>query len=44
MPGSLVFVTVPFSYPYHRDPIDTMYRPSPFRVGESYRGVVRERP
>jgi len=29
MPGGLVFVTVPFSYPYHRDPIDTMYRPSP---------------
>jgi hypothetical protein len=26
--GGLVFVTVPFSYPYHRDPIDTMYRPS----------------
>jgi hypothetical protein len=25
--GGLVFVTVPFSYPYHRDPIDTMYRP-----------------
>ena len=24
----LVFVTVPFSYPHHRDPIDTMYRPS----------------
>jgi hypothetical protein len=27
--GGLIFVTVPFSYPYHRDPIDTMYRPSP---------------
>jgi hypothetical protein len=27
--GGLVFVTVPFSYPHHRDPIDTMYRPSP---------------
>lgn len=26
--GGLVFVTVPFSYPHHRDPIDTMYRPS----------------
>jgi sugar phosphate isomerase/epimerase len=25
----LAFVTVPYSYPYHRDPIDTMYRPSP---------------
>jgi SAM-dependent methyltransferase len=26
-PGGLVFVTVPFSYPHHRDPIDTMLRP-----------------
>ncbi|MBO0738410.1 MAG: hypothetical protein J2P48_17855 [Alphaproteobacteria bacterium] len=25
--GGLLFVTVPYSYPYHRDPIDTMYRP-----------------
>src|SRR6185312_15232812 len=28
-PGGHVFVTVPFSYPNHRDPIDTMYRPWP---------------
>jgi hypothetical protein len=27
--GGLVFVTVPFSYPYHGDPIDTMFRPAP---------------
>ena len=27
--GGLVFVTVPYSYPFHRDPIDTMYRPRP---------------
>lgn len=27
--NGLVFVTVPYSYPHHRDPIDTMYRPSP---------------
>jgi hypothetical protein len=26
-PGGLIFVTVPLSYPHHRDPIDTMYRP-----------------
>jgi SAM-dependent methyltransferase len=26
--GGLVFVTVPYSYPYHGDPIDTMFRPS----------------
>jgi hypothetical protein len=28
-PGGLIFVTVPLSYPFHRDPIDTLYRPSP---------------
>jgi hypothetical protein len=28
-PGGLIFVTVPFSYPHHRDPIDTMFRPTP---------------
>ena len=28
-PGGLIFVTVPFSYPHHRDPIDTMFRPRP---------------
>ncbi len=27
--AGLLFVTVPFSYPHHRDPIDTLYRPSP---------------
>jgi hypothetical protein len=26
--SGLAFVTVPYSYPYHRDPIDTMYRPN----------------
>jgi hypothetical protein len=28
-PGGLILVTVPYSYPRHGDPIDTMYRPSP---------------
>lgn len=28
-PGGLIFVTVPYSYPHHRDPIDTMFRPAP---------------
>lgn len=35
----LVFVTVPFSYPYHRDPIDTMYRPSPAELAELFTGA-----
>jgi len=34
--GGLVFVTVPFSYPYHRDPIDTLYRPSPAELSELF--------
>lgn len=28
-PGGYGLFTVPFSYPYHPDPIDTMFRPSP---------------
>ena len=28
-PGGLVLATVPSSYPYHADPIDTGYRPAP---------------
>jgi SAM-dependent methyltransferase len=31
-PGGYLFVTVPYSYPYHRDPIDTMFRPTPDQV------------
>jgi len=31
-PGGILVVTVPRSYPYHRDPIDTMFRPSPAEV------------
>lgn len=37
--GGLIFVTVPFSYPYHRDPIDTMYRPSPAELGRLFGGA-----
>jgi hypothetical protein len=35
--GGLLFVTVPFSYPYHRDPIDTMYRPDPVELAGLFR-------
>ena len=28
-PGGILVITVPYSYPYHADPIDTLYRPSP---------------
>ena len=36
-PGGLIFVTVPRSYPHHRDPIDTMYRPAPDDLAELFR-------
>lgn len=28
-PGGILVITVPYSYPYHADPIDTLYRPKP---------------
>jgi hypothetical protein len=37
--GGLAFVTVPFSYPYHRDPIDTLYRPDPTELSELFVGA-----
>jgi len=37
--GGLLFVTVPFSYPYHRDPIDTMYRPDPAELAKLLGGA-----
>jgi SAM-dependent methyltransferase len=38
-PGGLVFVTVPYSYPHHRDPIDTMYRPGPAELEGLFAGA-----
>ena len=37
--GGLLFITVPFSYPYHRDPIDTMYRPNPAELAQLLAGA-----
>ncbi|HTV44587.1 MAG TPA: hypothetical protein VMF05_04665 [Stellaceae bacterium] len=37
--GGLVFATVPFSYPYHRDPIDTMFRPDLEQLGALFAGA-----
>lgn len=31
-PGCAFMVSVPRSYPYHRDPIDTMFRPTPQEI------------
>ena len=38
-PGGLIFVTVPYSYPRHRDPIDTLYRPSPEELARLFAGT-----
>jgi hypothetical protein len=37
--AGLLFVTVPFSYPHHRDPIDTLYRPSPEELARLFGGA-----
>ena len=31
-PEGIIFITVPYDYPYHADPIDTMFRPTPEEV------------
>jgi SAM-dependent methyltransferase len=35
-PGGLILATVPSSYPYHADPIDTGYRPSPADLAAAF--------
>lgn len=35
-PGGLILATVPSSYPYHADPIDTGYRPSPAELAGAF--------
>lgn len=40
-PGGLILVTVPSSAPYHADPIDTHYRPSPAELAAAF---TRSRP
>lgn len=37
-PGGFLIITVPYSYPYHADPIDTMFRPSPEEIGSLVEG------
>jgi hypothetical protein len=36
--AGLFFITVPMSYHYHADPIDTMYRPDPDELGSLFAG------
>jgi SAM-dependent methyltransferase len=36
-PGGLILATVPMSFPYHADPIDTGYRPRPDALAAAFR-------
>src|SRR5207237_109411 len=37
-PNGLILATVPSSFPYHADPIDTGYRPSPAELAAAFAG------
>jgi hypothetical protein len=37
-PGGLILATVPSSYPYHADPIDTGFRPAPDELAGLFTG------
>lgn len=37
--GGLLFVSVPFQFPYHPDPIDTLYRPTPDELAAQFSGM-----
>lgn len=37
-PGGLILATVPSSFPYHADPIDTGYRPAPVALAAAFAG------
>jgi hypothetical protein len=41
-PGGRIIVTVPFSYPFHPDPIDTYFRPSPQEIAKLFPGYEIE--
>lgn len=38
-PGGYLLVTVPRRYPYHTDPIDTRYRPTPVQLAAAFEGL-----
>lgn len=42
-PGGRLFVSVPYRFPYHPDPIDTMYRPSVEELARLFPGTVIRR-
>ena len=42
-PGARLLVTVPHRYPYHRDPIDTMFRPDVQELAALFPGCAVEK-
>lgn len=42
-PGGLIFVSAPFRFPYHADPIDTMFRPDVQKLQRLFPNTVVER-
>lgn len=38
-PGGYLFLTVPYRFPYHEDPIDTMYRPTVAELAQLFPGT-----
>jgi SAM-dependent methyltransferase len=38
--GSYILLSVPYRYPYHYDPIDTMFRPSPEELHKMFPGTT----
>lgn len=39
VPGGYLFVSVPFRFPYHPDPIDTLFRPRPAELAALFPGT-----
>lgn len=37
-PGGLILATAPSSFPYHADPVDTLYRPTPAQLAVEFGG------
>lgn len=42
-PGGRLLISVPYAYPYHADPIDTLYRPTPDEIAELFPDYAPER-
>jgi SAM-dependent methyltransferase len=38
LPGGHIIISVPYSYPYHLDPIDAYYRPKPDEIASLFPG------